>query len=123
MKQRKKSVRVDWKTKEDMKLCYSISEVARMYGISEVTIRYWEREGAFTPRRSASGTRYYHREHLIIIDKLNYLIYQKGLTLKAAMGRLHGDTTGLEVKVIDRLQGIAEHLRTLSQKAAELLGE
>lgn len=121
MRTKKKTLRVDWKNKTDMKLCYSIKEVAQMYGISEVTIRYWEREGAFTPRRSASGTRYYHREHLIIIDRLNYLIYQKGFTLKAAMSRLHGEVTGLEVKVIDHLQSIAERLRTLSQRAADLM--
>lgn len=121
MRTKKKTVQVDWKNKKDMKLCYTISEVAQMYGISEVTIRYWEQEGAFKPRRSASGTRYYHREHLVVIDKLNYLIYQKGFTLKAAMSRLHVDVTDLEVKVIDHLRSIAERLRNISQKAEQLM--
>lgn len=121
MTTKKKTVQVDWKNKTDMKLCYTISEVAQMYGISEVTIRYWEQEGAFKPRRSASGTRYYHREHLIVIDKLNYLIYDKGFTLKAALSRLHVDTTEIEVKVIDHLKNIAERLRKISESATLLM--
>ncbi len=122
MKEEKKEIRIDWKNKGDMKLCYSISEVAQMYGLSEVTLRYWEREGAFTPRRTGSGgNRYYHREHLIVIDKLNHLIYRKGLTLKAALLRLKDESTSREIEVIDRLRLIRERLRTLSDSAEELL--
>lgn len=121
MRKAKKSIRVDWKNKKDMKLCYTIREVAEMYGISEVTIRYWEQEGAFKPRRSTSGTRYYHREHLIVIDRLNYLIYQKGFTLKAAMSRLDEEDTEIEIKVIDHLHNILDRLKGLSDQVSNLI--
>ena len=108
--------RIDWKTKEDARLCYSISDVAQMYNISEVTLRYWEREGAFTvPRFTAGGNRYYGREQLEVIDQLNFLIYGQGFTLKGAMERIGHPVTLERVEIHDRLRRIRDELSHTSE--------
>lgn len=123
-KKRKKIRRIDWENNPETRLCYSISEVARMYDLSEVTLRYWEQEGAFTPRRSApGGNRYYHREQLEVIDKLNFLIYGQGFTLQAAKEHLRSPVLEERIQIYHRLRKLHNELRETAEMIAEILGE
>ena len=64
----------------------SISEVAKVVGLEEHTIRYWDSidpktkkfrvEGIST--KSKSGTRYFNRENINKLQKLKSLVYSNG---------------------------------------------
>ena len=64
----------------------SISEVSKIVGLEEHTIRYWDSidpktkklrvEGVST--KSKSGTRYFNRENVNKLEKLKSLVYDNG---------------------------------------------
>ena len=45
---------------KNLKLYFSISEVAQMFDVNESTLRFWEKKFTLIkPRRNAGGTRFY----------------------------------------------------------------
>ena len=58
---------------KELKLYYSIGEVAEMLGVSETLLRYWEKEfPTITPKKSGRNIRQYSqavREELMQIKK------------------------------------------------------
>ena len=47
---------------KELKLYYSIGEVAEMLGVSETLLRYWEKEfPTITPKKSGRNIRQYSR--------------------------------------------------------------
>lgn len=51
---------------------YQIGEAAKMAGVSQSTLRRWERDGIITPERTPKGTRRYtadQLEALVTADK------------------------------------------------------
>lgn len=110
----------NWRTTSSSKLYYSVSEVAEMYNISEVTIRYWEQEGALqVPRYKKGGARYYGRPQLEVIDKLYFLIYAQGLTLKAAKRNLKAGSVNARYRMYNMLCELKKEL----EETNDLLGE
>ena len=52
----------------DLKLYYSIGEVSQMCGITETTLRYWEREiPQLKPKKAGRNIRQYTKEDLEIV--------------------------------------------------------
>ena len=50
------------KKNKDLKLYFSISEVAQMFDVNESTLRFWEKEfDIINPRKTSKGTRFYKR--------------------------------------------------------------
>ena len=48
------------KKNKDLKLYFSISEVAQMFDVNESTLRFWEKEfDIINPRKTSKGTRFY----------------------------------------------------------------
>jgi len=71
------------------KIFYSIGEVAEMFGVSEPTLRYWEKEfDAVKPSKTSKGTRQYREEDIETIRLIHYLVKEKGLTLAGAKQKL-----------------------------------
>ena len=53
------------KKDKNLKLFYSISEVAQMFDVNESTLRFWEKEfDIIHPRKTEKGTRYYKQEDI-----------------------------------------------------------
>ena len=51
------------KKNKDLKLYFSISEVAQMFDVNESTLRFWEKEfDIINPRKTSKGTRFYKQE-------------------------------------------------------------
>ena len=47
------------KKNKDLKLYFSISEVAQMFDVNESTLRFWEKEfDIINPRKTSISTRY-----------------------------------------------------------------
>jgi MerR family transcriptional regulator, heat shock protein HspR len=68
-------------TLDDDEPAYVISIAARMLGVHQQTLRYYERAGLITPRRSAGNIRLYSRADLQLVRKAQRLIEELGVNL------------------------------------------
>ena len=51
---------------KNLKLYFSISEVAQMFDVNESTLRFWEKEfDQIRPRKTGKGTRSYRQEEIV----------------------------------------------------------
>lgn len=68
---------------------YRIGEVASHLGVQTHVLRYWESElPQIKPRRSPSGHRIYLPEDLLLLEAVNQMVHEEGLTLAGARRRL-----------------------------------
>lgn len=107
---------------------YSISEFAKMTGISEYTLRYYEKEGLIEPQRDEHNYRKYGPEDLewaIFVNKLK----NTGISLKKIQRytelRKIGDATISErkellvehrIKILKEYEQVKEYLDLLNNK-------
>ena len=101
---------------KDLKLFYSIGEVAKMFGINESTLRFWEKEfDIINPRKSGKGTRYYKKEDIENVRLVFHLVKERGLTLAGAKQKIkdNQENTKKNEEVVARLKGIKEELLAL----------
>ncbi|HAC20696.1 MAG: MerR family transcriptional regulator [Tannerellaceae bacterium] len=101
---------------KDLKLFYSIGEVAKMFGINESTLRFWEKEfDIINPRKSGKGTRYYKKEDIENVRLVFHLVKERGLTLAGAKQKIkdNPENTKKNEEVVARLKGIKEELLAL----------
>tara|TARA_Y100000591_G_C21561500_1_gene558781 strand:- start:149 stop:520 length:372 start_codon:yes stop_codon:yes gene_type:complete len=69
-----------------MKKYLNISEVAKITGLKEHVIRYWDSKDSKTnklrvegiSRKSSGGTRYFNKDNIKKLQKLKNLIYENG---------------------------------------------
>lgn len=60
---------------------YSIGQFSRRVGISEYTLRYYEKEGLISPNRNPNGIRYYTAED---VEWMTFLMNLKSTGMKMA---------------------------------------
>ena len=89
---------------KNLKLYFSISEVAQMFDVNESTLRFWEKEfDQIRPRKTGKGTRSYRQEDIDAIRLVYHLVKERGMTLA-------GDTPRRDRKQVETDQGrIARH--------------
>ena len=76
-------------TDKELKLYYSIAEVADMFGVNASLLRFWEKEfPQISPRTTGRGIRQYRKEDVETIGLIYHLVKEKGLTLPGARQRL-----------------------------------
>lgn len=67
------------------KLYYSIAEVSECLGVTQPTLRFWEKEfGSLKPQRTSTGLRKYSRNDVAFLKKVVYLTRDCGYTLEGA---------------------------------------
>ena len=101
------------KANKELKLYYSISEVAQMFGVNESLLRYWEKEfPMITPRKVGGNIRQYRKEDVDNIRLVYYLVKEKGMTLSGAKQRLkqNKETIIRNSEILERLKSIREEL-------------
>jgi DNA-binding transcriptional MerR regulator len=99
------------------KLFYSISEVAKMFGINQSNLRFWEREfKQLKPKRNDKGTRFYTPDDIQTIKQIIYLTTEQKLTLDGAKRKLSQkkDTIAKQQEVVERLKVIRKELIGIS---------
>lgn len=92
-----------------------------MYEISESTLRYWEKETVLCPRKSKKGTRYYHKKDMLLVDKLYYLVKEKGFTVEAAARQLDDKEVDEQIELLDKMRLIKQRLDELVSHCDTLL--
>ena len=101
------------KEKKELKLYYSISEVAEEIGVSETLLRFWEKEfPELKPKRAGRGIRQYTKEDIAQLKLIYHLVKERGMTLTGARKRLKDNREGTErnFELVDRLQAIRKQL-------------
>ena len=111
---------------KDLKLYYSIREVAAKIGVAESTLRFWEKEfPSLHPKKTTGGARQYTNEDIELIRLIHHLVKEQGLTVKAARARLK--TSKRQVvdhqDVVQRLKDVRAELIEIKSKLDELMQE
>ena len=83
---------------KELKLYYSIGEVAKMFDVNESLLRYWEKE--------------------FPIRLVYHLVKEKGMTLQGAKQKLkmNRETTIRTAEILDRLKLIREELVSMRKE-------
>jgi len=92
---------------------YSISVVAKMFGVHQQTVRLYEKEGLISPKRSSGNTRLFSEEDVDRLEEIIYLTHKMGVNL-----------AGVEMilklrKDIKKLQDEVQSLFTQTQERLE----
>lgn len=106
------------KKDKNLKLYFSISEVARMFDINESTLRYWEKEfDVIRPRKTESGARFYKQEDIDSVRLIYHLLKERGMTIAGAKQKLkdNKETTIRQEEIVHRLKKIKEELLGIKQ--------
>ena len=105
---------------KNLKLYYSISEVAKMFGLNESTLRYWEQEFPYLKPKTKgpSKVRQYTEKDIEQIRLIHNLVKVRGFKLAAAKKIINSNRTGADktAEVLDRLMAIRDELQAMKQQ-------
>ena len=107
-----------YKEFEDVKLYYSISEVADMFNVNASLIRFWEKEfDIIKPARNKKGNRMFTKEDVENFKLIFHLVKEKGFTLDGAKGKLKGDKLQMsgQIDLHDSLKKVRNFLVELKE--------
>lgn len=77
------------KEKEDLKLYYTIGEVAEKFGVNTSLIRFWEKEfDIIKPKKNKKGNRLFTKEDLDNFYIIYHLVKERGYTLEGAKRKI-----------------------------------
>ena len=111
------------KTDKNVKLYYSIKEVAQMFDLRESTLRYWETEfPLLKPKTVGQNVRQYTEKDIEQLRIIYNLVKVRGFKLAAARKYLNKNRTGVDkssdildtlISVRDELKNIKKHIDSL----------
>ena len=105
---------------KNLKLYYTIREVAEMFGLNESTLRYWEKEFPYLkPKNSGPAKiRQYQERDIEQIRLIHNLVKVRGFKLAAAKKIINANRDGADRKaeVLSRLIDIRSELQTLKKQ-------
>lgn len=110
---------------KDLKMYYSIKEVAAELNVTETTLRYWESVfPQISPYKGANGVRRYTKDDIKTLRTIYHLVKERGLTLSGAKKQFKsgGPRESAEnvSEVIDRLKLIREELLGIKEQLSTL---
>ena len=111
-------------TNKELKLFYSISEVAKMFNVSETLLRFWEKEFPnIKPRKAGRGIRQYSKDDIEEVRSVYHLVQERGMTLEGARTALKHDkgSTNKQIEVIERLKSIRDELQSINKELNTLV--
>lgn len=105
---------------KNLKLYYSIKEVAKMFDVNESTLRYWEQEFPYLkPKTSGPAKiRQYQEKDIEQIRLIHNLVKVRGFKLAAAKKIINNNRDGADrtAEVLSRMIGIREELQALRKQ-------
>lgn len=107
---------------KELKLYYSISEVAQMFDVNETLLRFWEKEfPQISPKKTGRNIRQYRKEDIEQIRTIYNLVKVRGLKISAAREALKKNKEGVEktTEVVDRLRALKAELQDLRAQLGE----
>ena len=107
---------------KELKLYYSISEVAQMFDVNETLLRFWEKEfPQISPKKTGRNIRQYRKEDIEQIRTIYNLVKVRGLKISAAREALKKNKEGIEksTEVVDSLRALKAELQELRAQLGE----
>ena len=105
---------------KNLKLYYSIKEVAEMFGVNESTLRYWEQEFPYLePKTSGPAKiRQYQEKDIEQIRLIHNLVKVRGFKLAAAKKIINSNRDGADRKaeVLTKLITVRDDLQALKRQ-------
>ena len=105
---------------KNLKLYYSIKEVAAMFGLNESTLRYWEQEFPYLkPKTSGPAkVRQYQEKDIEQIRLIHNLVKVRGFKLAAAKKIINQNRDGADktADVLERLIAVRDELQLLKRE-------
>ena len=102
---------------KNLKLYYSIKEVAAMFDVNESTLRYWEQEFPYLkPKTSGPAKiRQYQEKDIEQIRLIHNLVKVRGFKLTAAKKIINSNRDGADrrANVLSMLIGLRDDLQAL----------
>lgn len=111
-------------TNKNLKLYYSIKEVAQMFDVSESLLRYWETEfPQIKPKTLSNKVRQYTDKDIEQIRVIYNLVKVRGFKLAAARKMLSQNKHGVDKssEVLTSLLGVRDDLKTLKKQLDALV--
>lgn len=102
-----------------MKLYYSIKEVAEMTGVSESTLRFWEKEiPVIKPKTTGNNIRQYTQADIDNIKVIYNLVKVRGFKLSAARRMLRENRGQVDsnARVMEMLINVRDELKELKRR-------
>jgi len=107
------------KKDKNLKMYYSIGEVASMFGVTETLLRFWEKEfPSIKPNKAGRGIRQYTQSDIDEIRKIHHLVKDKGMTLDGARKVLkrNKNVANVNAEVVRRLRSIRDELQEIGKE-------
>jgi DNA-binding transcriptional MerR regulator len=105
---------------KNLKLYYSIKEVAEMFDLNESTLRFWETEFPYLKPKTQgpNKVRQYSEKDIEQIKLIHNLVKVRGFKLAAAKKIINQNRSGADMKaeVLTRLIAVREDLQKLKQQ-------
>lgn len=101
---------------KNLKLYYSIKEVAKQFGINESTLRYWETEFPhLKPKTTSQNVRQYTEKDIEQIRTIYNLVKVRGFKLAAARKMIDTNRAGADrsAEVLETLISVRSQLKDL----------
>ena len=109
-------------THKELKLYYSISEVAQIFDVTETLLRFWEKEfPQISPKKTGRNVRQYTKEDIEQIRLVYNLVKVRGLKIAAARDVLKKNKEGMvqTVEVVERLRTLKAELQSIRRELGE----
>ena len=112
------------------KAFFSISAVAKMFSVHQQTIRFYEKEGLLTPKRSEGNTRRFSEDDIDKLEEIIYLTHELGinlagvqmiLKLKKQIKKMQSDMNKVFEETKQELESQAESSREAARSSAQHL--
>lgn len=110
-------------TNKDLKIYYSIAEVAQKFGVAGSLLRFWEKEFPnINPRKTDRGIRQYTAQDIEEIRIVYNLLKVKGMKIAAAKAVLSKNRKGAEDTsvILDELHSLRAELVALRKELNDL---
>ncbi|MBQ0089157.1 MAG: MerR family transcriptional regulator [Prevotellaceae bacterium] len=109
---------------KNLKVFYSINEVAKKFNVAESLLRYWEKEfPQLKPHKAGRNIRQYTKEDIDKIALIYDLVKVRGLKIAAARELLTKNKQATKdiVEVINKMKGIREKLSNIRHNMSLLI--
>jgi DNA-binding transcriptional MerR regulator len=106
-------------TDKNLKLYYSIKEVAEIVGVSESNLRFWEKEiPLIRPKTTGNNIRQYTDKDVENIKAVYNLVKVRGFKLAAARKMLRENKQGVDnnTRVMESLMKVRDDLKALKKQ-------
>ena len=97
---------------------YRIGEIAKAFNVNPSLLRFWEKEfKEIQPRKKEGGARKYTPDDVNTIQKIYYLLKEKGLTIEGAKKqlKLKNLTDDRNLELIQKLEQLKSDLVQLRE--------